>query len=197
MQRLTRAGNGGDGQAIGVNSSGNPGVGVRAEHRRQPESDPAPCQLGTGSFGCQLLLGVRALEVGTGLVSFVHRQRVVRPCAVNGHRRSEHKRPRASQQHVPGALEVGGAHFQCPAAAAAFPDLGCEVVEHVDTLKGAPGGWAAQVGLGMDNPRSTGRALSIKHNWAFNGAFNGMGERPARHRAHLSDGGVLDQSLEQ
>ena len=139
LQRLAHAGNSGDSPAISANSSGNPGVGVRAEHRGQTEHGPAPCELRASSFRGQLLLRIRALEVRAGLVRFVHWQRVVRPSAVHGHRRSEHKRARSSEKHVAGALDVCGAHLQRPGGTPALPDLGRKVVQQVDALKGAPG----------------------------------------------------------
>jgi hypothetical protein len=40
-----------------------------------------------------------------------------------------------------------------------LPDLSCEVVEHVDTFKGAPGRGAAEVALGVDDPGCTGSTL--------------------------------------
>jgi hypothetical protein len=67
-----------------------------------------------------------------------------------------------------------------------LPDLGREVVQHVDTFKGAPGARPAEVGLGVDNPGCTSCALVDRTR-----------KRPASHGPHFFYRGVSDQALEQ
>ena len=76
-----------------------------------------------------------------------------------------------------------------------MPDLGGEVVKHVDTFEGAPGSRRAEVGLGVDN---AGCALATETlrsalNWALNSAL----ERSARHGPDFFYSGVLYEALEQ